>query len=733
MAPDPILDPAEGDLQNTPAPFHLHAADILENVSDAFVALDRGWHILYANRAACRLNQKPLEDFVGKVHWEEWPGTVGTEIERQLRRAMNERVAAHFENRYVSEPHDVWLELDVYPSPEGINLFYRDITGRKRSEEALRASERRFREVADAMPHIAWTTGPDGAVDYYNRRWYDYSGLTLEQTQGLGWAAVIHPDDLANAAGVWSAAIDAGTVSEVEYRLRRADGQYRLHLGRSIPVHGSNERGGGEAVKWVGTATDIEDRRLAEESLSRSQDNLRLAVEGAQIGTFYCEWPLDRILWNDTCKAHFFMPSDAEINFDVFYSLLHPDDREPTRQAISRALAAREGYNVEYRALGSEGQTRWINAVGRFDYGPDGNPTRFDGITLDITERKTTEEEIRRRAEREALLNQVSDAIRASGDPELIQETAAALVGKALGVDRCYFSVYDPQEDAVRIGRDWRRAGLPSLAGEYRLDQYQGYVNDLYANGTAVIGDALAPGVSPAVQRVLGGFGIRAFLAVPLFDGDKFSAALAASMKSEPRIWSPDEIALLEDVLAQTRTAVETAQARLRERRFVRDVLASVTEGKLRLCATAADLPPPLTPFAGAIPISVSGGLRDLRQAAYGACQSAGMSAERSHDLVTAASEAGMNAAVHAGTGTGQVSVGPDGTVQVRVDDQGSGISMENLPRATLSRGFSTKATLGHGLKMMLETADRLYLLTGPAGTTVVLEQERDRPLPDWL
>ena len=72
-------------------------------------------------------------------------------------------------------------------------------------------------------------------------------------------------------------------------------------------------------------------------------------------------------------------------------------------------------------------------------------------------------------------------------------------------------------------------------------------------------------------------------------------------------------------------------------------------------------------------------------------------------------------------------------SVQVRVEDHGTGISMENLPRAALSRGFSTKATLGHGLKMMLQTADRVYLLTGPGGTTVVLEQERERPVPNWL
>ena len=166
---------------------------------------------------------------------------------------------------------------------------------------------------------------------------------------------------------------------------------------------------------------------------------------------------------------------------------------------------------------------------------------------------------------------------------------------------------------------------------------------------------------------------------------------------------------------------------------FLRDVLASVTEGKLLLSTSPAHLPTPLTPVGEPITLTREGGLRDLRLRAQEAAQGAGHSEERRHDLLTAASEAGMNAIVHAGGGTGRVSVGADGTVQVRVEDQGAGIAMENLPRATLARGFSTKATLGHGLKMMLETVDRLSLLTGPAGTTVVLEQEREKPLPAWL
>ena len=147
----------------------------------------------------------------------------------------------------------------------GFAKILRDATDRRQAEDALRVSERRFRHMADAIPHIAWTTDADGAIDYYNQRWYDYSGLDFERTRAWGWQAVIHPDDLAPAVAVWRTALGAGAVSEVEYRLRRADGSYRWHLGRSEPVRDE----AGRIIQWVGTATDIEERRQVEDERER--------------------------------------------------------------------------------------------------------------------------------------------------------------------------------------------------------------------------------------------------------------------------------------------------------------------------------------------------------------------------------------------------------------------------------------------------------------------------------
>ncbi len=170
------------------------------------------------------------------------------------------------------------------------------------------------------------------------------------------------------------------------------------------------------------------------------------------------------------------------------------------------------------------------------------------------------------------------------------------------------------------------------------------------------------------------------------------------------------------------------------QRGFLRDVLASVTEGKLHLCDTEGDLPPRHGSLWGTpLYLHADTGLSALRRRATEAAETAHFSPERIADLITAVNEAGMNAIVHAGAGTVHVSLDAvAGLVQVWVEDTGSGITMENLPRATLSRGFTTAGTLGHGLKLMLQTTDRLWLLTGPTGTTVVLEQDRTPPPPLW-
>jgi PAS domain S-box-containing protein len=133
---------------------------------------------------------------------------------------------------------------------------------RREVAELKRESEERYHSLADAMPQIVWTAGPDGVADYVNEGWVAYSGLSLVETSNDGWLRVLHPDDLARTNELWERALDSGRLFETEYRLRRADGVYRWHLARSLPVRDA----AGAVTGWVGTCTDIDDRKRAEDA-----------------------------------------------------------------------------------------------------------------------------------------------------------------------------------------------------------------------------------------------------------------------------------------------------------------------------------------------------------------------------------------------------------------------------------------------------------------------------------
>lgn len=175
----------------------------------------------------------------------------------------------------------------------------------------------------------------------------------------------------------------------------------------------------------------------------------------------------------------------------------------------------------------------------------------------------------------------------------------------------------------------------------------------------------------------------------------------------------------------------EAATVALQQKGFLRDILYSVTEGKLHLCNSIDELPPLPPKQAGPIGVS-SINLREIRVVTSEIASRHGVEGERCIDLVTAVGEAAMNAVVHGGGGIADVYAEP-GRVLVSIEDRGHGIDLSNLPRATLERGYTTEGSLGHGFFMILNFSDRLFLKTGADGTTVVIEQNRTSPEPAWL
>lgn len=137
-----------------------------------------------------------------------------------------------------------------------------DISERKASEAALASSEAKFRAIADTMPQMVWSTLPDGFHDYYNARWYEFTGVPYGSTDGEAWNGMFHPEDQERAWASWQHSLETGEPYQIEYRLRHHSGEYRWTLGRALPIHDEK----GRIIRWFGTCTDIHDsKRAAEE------------------------------------------------------------------------------------------------------------------------------------------------------------------------------------------------------------------------------------------------------------------------------------------------------------------------------------------------------------------------------------------------------------------------------------------------------------------------------------
>jgi PAS domain S-box-containing protein len=169
-----------------------------------------------------------------------------------------------------------WIRDRGFPIRDGGERVYRiagiaeDITERKLAVETLQQADDRIRLIIDTIPTMAWTLRPDGVIDYINQRWLDYTGVSFEEAI-KGATNTIHPDDFGKAIEKWASDMPAGCASEDEMRLRRADGEYRWFLVRTVPLRDE----AGNITNWYGTSTDIEDRKRAEDNLKVTSEQLR--------------------------------------------------------------------------------------------------------------------------------------------------------------------------------------------------------------------------------------------------------------------------------------------------------------------------------------------------------------------------------------------------------------------------------------------------------------------------
>jgi len=225
--------------------------------------------------------QIPFPEFLNHVHRDD-RARVAHLVEEAVRKLQHyaveyKIVRADGEERFVHSEGEVIH--DGFGQPVRAFGTLQDITERKQSENALRQSERQLRLVVDTIPAMAWIILPDGTLDFLNQRWLEYTGLSLKEAIEQP-ASTIHPEDVPRVMEKWAKDMAAGRSSEDEMRLRRADKQYRWFLVRTAPLF--DERG--NILRWYGTSTDIEDRKLAEEALRETQAVLAHVARRSIVG-----------------------------------------------------------------------------------------------------------------------------------------------------------------------------------------------------------------------------------------------------------------------------------------------------------------------------------------------------------------------------------------------------------------------------------------------------------------
>jgi PAS domain S-box-containing protein len=254
-----------------------------------------------------------------------------------------------------------------------------------------RATQADYENLAEALPQLAWMADADGAIFWYNRRWYDYTGTTLDQMRGWGWRGVHHPDHLARVEARFRAAIAAGAPWEDTFPLRGADGQFRWFLSQAMPHRDAQ----GRILRWYGTNTDISRRRATEERLRHSEERFRALIDASAA-----------VVWNTTAAGELMPPQPRWSAYTGqgeeayqgwgWVDAVHPDDRAHAAEEWARCVEARKPYEVEYRLRRRDGQWRHMEVRGVPVLDPDGTLREWVGTNVDITERKEAEAEIER-------------------------------------------------------------------------------------------------------------------------------------------------------------------------------------------------------------------------------------------------------------------------------------------------------------------------------------------------
>ncbi len=379
-----------------------------------------------------------------------------------------------------------------------------EFTNQEGVSQRLTPSEDPLQLVIDTTPALIHTALPDGALDFFNRRWLEYVGLSLEEIQGWKWTASIHPEDVEQFVEKWRASVESGEPFEAESRLRRADGEYRWFLHRKVPLRD----GLGKIVKWYGSSIEVEDRKRAEEKIRRDEKEVRQQIDS--IPQLVCVFDdSGQILQANQMVLNYTGHTVEEfLKEEAAKKSMHPDDLagywETRQRGISRGLP----FENEARLLSREGEYCWF--LFRFNPLRDetGNIVRWYATATNIEEMKKADERLRGAVQELRTKQQLLDLAQESAhvvafewypqkEVNVWSPEHAALYGQPpCSLDVTYESwkkLVHPKDWPVVLDSIKHAQGTGEVSAEFRVIWPDGSIHWLAANGQMFFDDVGRP------------------------------------------------------------------------------------------------------------------------------------------------------------------------------------------------------------------------------------------------
>ncbi len=364
----------------------------LESMTDAFYILDRQWHFVFLNPQAERLLQRRREELLGREVWVEFPETVGRSFEREYRRAMTSGSSVTFEEFYPSL--NTWFEVHAYPSEGGLAVYFRDVTERRRSEEALRQSEERFREMAENIDEVFFNYDPvHNRLLYVSPAFERLWGRSLEEVLAnpTSYLNYIHPEDRHLAESAFQKQL-AGHTTQETFRILHPDDS--VHWVQEIAVTVKDANGRLERV--VGTMRDITASKLAEERLREQAALLDKAQDAILVRDME-----HRILYWNKSAARLYGWSEEEAIGRTSDTLLY---RDPAAFAAAHAETLHRGeWSGELEQVTKDGKRLTVEVHWSLVRDDKGHPKSVLAINTDVTERKRIEQQFLRAQRMESI------------------------------------------------------------------------------------------------------------------------------------------------------------------------------------------------------------------------------------------------------------------------------------------------------------------------------------------